>query len=81
MLKKMDTSSGSLNFRDLELSREVENQSSKKCYRSIIPSRKQMYNVPKKLHFVGDNIIPFIIEGTESGEAIQFDEKNATTIV
>lgn len=71
----MDLSSGSLNFSGLELLHEVENKSSKKYYRGIILSRKQMRIVQKKLHFVGDNIIPFIIEQAESGEAIQFDEK------
>ena len=75
ILKKMDTSSGSLNLSGLELLREVENDNSIKYYRGILPSRKMIYHIQKQLHDVGDTVNPFEPQHASSGEAILFDEK------
>lgn len=53
-----------------ELFREVETDNSKKFYQGIIPSRKLICKIQKRLHSVGDVMNPFEIEETPSGEAI-----------
>ena len=81
MLKKMVTSSGSLNLSRLELLREVENDNGKKYYRCALPSRKLSCNVQQILHAVGDIINVFSIGENISGEAIQFDEKKMLPVL
>jgi hypothetical protein len=80
-LKTIDLSSGSLNYKEMEVLRQVEGEG-KKCYHDgVIPCTANIKCTSKTVENKANEIVPFMEFQSERGKGIRFSEARAICTV